>query len=74
MSKNKIKARMEYFAACVSEFAHAFKISTQSAFAYLDKYKGIDFLCKCYEAEHLVSFHDAVADLSAVCRRNGGCY
>jgi len=65
---------MEYFAACIGEFAQAFGLSARTAFDYLDKYKGIDFLCKCYEAEHLVSFRDAVADLSVVCRRNGGRY
>jgi len=65
---------MEFFVACVGEFAQAFGLSTQAAFDYLDKHRGIDFLCKCYEAEHLVSFRDAVSDLSSVCRRNGGRY
>jgi len=74
MSEKKIKSRMEYFAACVGEFAKVFGLPTRLAFDYLDKYRGIDFLCKCYEAEHLVSFHDAVVDLSNVCRRNGGRY
>lgn len=74
MSEKKIRTRMEYFAACIGEFAHAFGLQPRSAFDYLDKYRGIDFLCKCYEAEHLVSFQDAVADLASVCRRNGGHY
>ena len=31
-----------------------------------------DFLEECYEAEHQLSLRDAVDDLSAVCKRNGG--
>jgi len=63
---------MEYFTACVSEFARAFRLHTADAFAYLHRYRGMDYLIKCYEAEHLLSFDDAVEDLAAVCHRNGG--
>ena len=63
---------MEYFVACVAEFGNAFGIDARRAFDYLDKHNGIDFLTKCYEAEHTVSFADAVSDLRNVCRRNGG--
>lgn len=72
MSTEKTKDRMEYFVACVAEFAKAFGLDTQVAFDYLDRYGGIDFLAKCYEAEHLLSFADAVEDLRRVCRKNGG--
>lgn len=68
----KSKDRIEYCVACVVEFAKAFGLGDDASFDYLDKHKGIDFLIKCYEAEHTVSFADAVADLQRVCRRNGG--
>ena len=68
----KSKDRIEYCVACVAEFAKAFGLGDDASFDYLDKHKGIDFLIKCYEAEHTVSFADAVADLQRVCRRNGG--
>jgi hypothetical protein len=69
---NKAKDRLEYFVACVTEFADAFGLDYQKSFDYLDKHCGMDFLMKCYEAEHTVSFADAVNDLQRVCRRNGG--
>ena len=72
MASAKTKDRIEYFVACVAEFAKAFGLDANRSFDYLDKYHGMDFLMKCYEAEHTVSFPDAVSDLQKVCRRNGG--
>ena len=72
MAFRTAKDRIEYFVACVAEFADAFGLDCQKSFDYLDKYCGMDFLMKCYEAEHTVSFADAVEDLQRVCRRNGG--
>ncbi|MBO7684261.1 MAG: DUF3791 domain-containing protein [Kiritimatiellae bacterium] len=72
MASKKSKDRIEYFVACVAEFARMFNLDANKSFDYLDKYQGIDFLMKCYEAEHTVSFADAVYDLQRVCRRNGG--
>ncbi len=72
MESSKTKNRIEYFVACVAEFARAFGLDDPKSFDYLDRYHGLDFLMKCYEAEHTVSFADAVDDLQKVCRRNGG--
>ena len=72
MSNEKKKCRMAYFIACVSEFARAHGLAHHESFDYLDRYKGMDFLVKCYEAEHTLSFADAVNDLNIVCRRHGG--
>ena len=72
MSDEKLKSRMEYFVACVSEFAQAHGLAHREAFDYLNRYRGMAFLVKCYEAEHTVSFADAVEDLIKVCRRHGG--
>ena len=73
MQVEKARDRMSYFVACVTEFADAFGLDYQKSFDYLDKHCGMDFLMKCYEAEHTVSFADAVNDLQRVCRRHGGC-
>jgi len=72
MSSAKLRARMEYFVACVSEFARANALSLPQAFDYLKKYLGMEFLSRCYEAEHTLSFADAVSDLAMVCRKHGG--
>jgi hypothetical protein len=61
-----------YYAMCVSLFAKLKKIGLKDAFNYLNTYKGIDFLVECYDAEHTLSLDDAVDDLTAVCKNNGG--
>ena len=57
---------------CVSAFSGLKNLSQKDAFNYLENFKGMDFLEECYEAEHLLSLDDAVDDLTAVCKRNGG--
>ncbi|MDR3315123.1 MAG: DUF3791 domain-containing protein [Coriobacteriales bacterium] len=67
-TKNKIA----YIVACVNEFAHSTGLKAQEAFQYLSRYGGIDFLDEHYEAEHLLSFDEAVEDLLTVSRLSGG--
>lgn len=64
--------KIRYINMCIVEFSKKFGMSAKIAFNYLHKYKGLDFLDKCYEAEHQVSLHDTLNDLAAACRRNGG--
>ena len=68
----KLRSRIEWLVACVSEFAAAHGLSPREAFAYLARHRGMEFLVRHYEAEHTLSFADTLDDLSAVCRRNGG--
>lgn len=63
---------LDYIVVCVSEFASRYGLHMKDAYAYLRKYKGIDFLIEHYEAEHTLSFDDAVDDLTVICGRNGG--
>ncbi|MCL2443511.1 MAG: DUF3791 domain-containing protein [Treponema sp.] len=70
---DKINFRhIHYFVMCVGAFAKAKNIGEKDAFNYLNKYKGIDFLIECYEAEHTLSLDDAVDDLTIVCKNHGG--
>lgn len=57
---------------CINAFAERYRLTAKQAFAYLNRFKGMDFLDECYEAEHLLSLEDAVNDLSIICKRNGG--
>ena len=57
---------------CIRKFAEHFGITVKESFDYLHKYKGIKFLDDCYEAEHTLSFDDAMDDLTAVCLKHGG--
>lgn len=72
MTSEKAKDRIDYFVACVAEFANAFDLDTRQSFDYLDRHRGLDFLMQCYDAEHTVSFADAMTDLRKVCHKNGG--
>jgi hypothetical protein len=66
------RKHIHYYVLCVGAFAAQKNIPHIEAFNYLYKYKGIEFLVDCYEAEHTLSLNDAVEDLSIVCRSNGG--
>lgn len=59
---------------CIVEFAKKNGMSAKTSFNYLHKYKGLDFLDECYEAEHQMSLQDALNDLSVICKRNGGTF
>lgn len=39
---------------------------------YLLEYKALDFLTEFYDVEHMLSFEEAVSDMTAVCLKNGG--
>lgn len=72
MDKQEIKNRIEYIVVCVSEFAKRFKLTTQQAYAYLNRFTGIDFLNDFYEVEHTQSIENAVEDLQLYCFKRGG--
>lgn len=67
-----LRNKIEYIVVCISEFANRHALTFRQAFNYLDFYQGINFLDKCYEAEHQFSIEDAIDDLSEYCRRHGG--
>ncbi len=63
---------IEYVNCCVGAFAERFQLPMAQAYAYMRKFKGIDFLIDCYAAEHTLSIEDAVDDVAFLCRKNGG--
>lgn len=64
--------KIRYINMCIVEFAKRFNTSAKIAFNYLKQYKGLDFLDKCFEAEHQMSLNDSLNDLIVICKRNGG--
>ena len=64
--------KLSYIIYCVSQFAQRFGLSLKQSYAYLKRYKGLEFLYECYGAEHLLSLDDAVDDLAVICHRYGG--
>lgn len=63
---------LEYIVVCISEFASLHGMHMRDAYIYLSKYRGIDFLKEFYDVEHTLSFSEAMEDVAAICRRNGG--
>ena len=64
--------KVNWMVVCVGEFARNKAVDVKTAFKYLYDFGGIAFLKEHYEAEHTLSFDDAVEDLTVVCQRNGG--
>ncbi|MDR0626532.1 MAG: DUF3791 domain-containing protein [Bifidobacteriaceae bacterium] len=64
--------RARYAVAAISEFARHAGIPPKQAHRYLADHGAIQFLDEHYEAEHLLSFEDVVADLAAVAAQSGG--
>lgn len=61
-----------YVIMTIRKFAEHFALSNKQAYEYLRDYSGIAFLNDCYEAEHTLSFEDAVEDLARICQQHGG--
>ncbi|MDR1183179.1 MAG: DUF3791 domain-containing protein [Coriobacteriales bacterium] len=64
--------KIAYLVACVGEFAKSTGMTQQEAFRYLRYHKGLDFLSEHYEAEHMLSLEEAIADLKMVTKQAGG--
>lgn len=64
--------KVEYLLACIGAFAERFKMTNKSAYQYMREFKGLDFLNRFYDVEHTQSIDDAVSDVLAICKRNGG--
>ena len=71
MSRDKVNI-IEYLVCVVGAFARQFSLTNATAYKYLRKYKGMDFLTKHYAIEHTQSIEDAVEDITVVCSRHGG--
>lgn len=63
---------IEYVNCCIGAFANRFRLSTVQAYAYMKRFKGIDFLIDCYAAEHTLSIEDSVEDVVQLCQKHGG--
>ena len=64
--------KASYIVMVIRKFAEHYSIPIKEAYLYLKRYEGIAFLDDCYEAEHTLSFDDAVEDSSRVCQIHGG--
>lgn len=70
--KKNMNFKTTYIIMTIRKFAEHYSIAWKESYQYLKKYGGISFLDDCYEAEHTLSFDDAIEDLTRVCENNGG--
>ncbi|MCQ2202481.1 MAG: DUF3791 domain-containing protein [Bacteroidales bacterium] len=67
-----IDNKVKYINYCISEFAVSSNMPLLDAYNYLNEHGAIAFLDECYEAEHLLSIEEAVADMKSIAAKNGG--
>jgi len=61
---------INYMVVCVNDYADRHGCGFSDSFDYLRRYKGLQFLEECYDAEHTLSLDDAMEDLESICKRN----
>jgi len=64
--------QIHWIVVCVNEFAKYKGLEVHDAFMYLYQFGGISFLVEHYDAEHTLSFNEAVEDLDVICTNKGG--
>ena len=64
--------KIQYINLCITEFAKRHHMDNTVSCRYLLNFKGLDFLDKHYEAEHVLPLCDTLKSLDVICRRNGG--
>lgn len=71
-TENKTYKILSYVVLCIKKFADEFNLSFVEAYQYLENYGGLQFIINHYEIEHTLSINDALEDMQAICRKNGG--
>ena len=64
--------KIESIVMSIEEFGRAYSLSSSEAYAYLKKYKGLDYLDDYHEPLSCLPMESLVDDLAQVCRSNGG--
>ena len=68
----KLRDKIEYMVAGISEFASKFRLTDVQAYRYLNFHKGISFLMDNYNILHTLDFNEAVECVALFCRKSGG--
>jgi hypothetical protein len=66
------KDKLSFVSFIIPEFASTYKMNVQSAYFYLKKYGGMDYLNENWWALHIDNPFWAVRDMYKVCVSNGG--
>jgi hypothetical protein len=66
------RSKVRFMTFIITMFARAYKMDKQSAYLYLEKYGGLDFLSKHWWSLHTDNPVWAVRDVYLICYKNGG--
>ena len=64
--------KISFVSFIIPKFASGYKMDAQSAYFYLKKYGGMDYLNKHWWALHTDNPYWAIRDMAQICRNNGG--
>ena len=70
----EIDDKVTFMTFIITKFARAYKMSSQQAYLYLQKYDGLDYLDECWWALHTDNPYWAIRDMYKMCRSNGGIH
>ena len=66
------QSKVGFMAFMINQFARTYKMNSQSAYLYLKKYGGLDYLLKHWWTLHADNPYWAVRDMYSICHKNGG--
>lgn len=64
--------KLEWVTIFIYEFAKRFGLTIKEAFAYLHRFKAIDYIDKHYGFVHTQSFESIIDDMVVFCKQRGG--
>jgi len=64
--------KISFISFIIPKFASGYKMNIQTAYFYLKKYGGMDYLNEHWWALHTDNPYWAIRDMAKVCRNNGG--
>lgn len=69
---SKIRDKIEYIVAVVSDFAAKHNLTDTQAYRYIKFHNGISFIEDNYGIIHTLDFDEAVDSVAEFCRKSGG--
>ena len=64
--------KVAFITFIITKFARAYKMNKQTAFRYLEKYGGLEFIDECWWGLHTDNPMWSVRSIYIICRNNGG--
>ena len=67
-----VSDKIDYIVMLITEFAKRYRLTTQQAYRYIARHKGIALCEEHYDIMHTLTIDDNLVSLAIYCRRNGG--